>query len=247
MLRQRSWRQFGLAVLEPGSISKRILESDQRLTLTWEMAMQLEKTKMDHLSDEELACWLAFDQLSGTGIGSRKLRTIFEHFQSLVPAWEAGWFDLKEVPGLPEQAIMKFLQKRHEIKPELLLKTLREREVSAYPMCHPNYPKRLKEIHDPPSVLYVLGRFSAQDLKWAVGMVGTRRPTAYGQRLAKEMSRGLAESGVTIISGMAVGIDSLAHRGAIEGGGRTVAVLGCGPDHCYPSSNKPLYKLLASG
>ena len=93
----------------------------------------------------------------------------------------------------------------------------------------------------------MLGELTPDDLRHSAAVIGTRRPTAYGQRLAEEIAHGLASSGVGIVSGMAVGIDSLAHWAAIEGGGKTVAVLACGVDVCYPSSNKPLYEKLIEG
>jgi DNA processing protein len=86
-----------------------------------------------------------------------------------------------------------------------------------------------------------------EDMSHNVGIVGTRTPTALGQKLAKEISSGLAQSGVTIVSGMALGIDSLAHWGALESKGKTVAVLGSGVDYCYPSSNRHLYQALTEG
>lgn len=93
-------------------------------------------------------------------------------------------------------------------------------------------------------VLYMRGQLKPEDAIHSVAVVGTRRPTSYGTRNAKEFGRVLAANGVTVVSGMAVGVDSLAHWGAIEGGGKTVAVLACGADVCYPSSNKPLYQAI---
>jgi DNA processing protein len=114
--------------------------------------------------------------------------------------------------------------------------------MKAWTWKDPQYPHQLKHIADPPIVLYVNGELEPEMLTHAVGVVGTRRPTSYGQKIAKEVARGLSEHGVTVVSGMAVGIDSLAHWGAIEGGSPTIAVLGCGPDVCYPSGNRRLFK-----
>jgi DNA processing protein len=119
--------------------------------------------------------------------------------------------------------------------------------VRALDLYHPLYPPLLREIAIPPIVLYMKGGLDPSDFGKCFGMVGTRRPTAYGQRNAKEFARNLAASGVTVVSGMALGIDSLCHYGAIEGKGRTIAVLASGCDVCYPSSNKPLYNKLIEG
>jgi DNA processing protein len=105
----------------------------------------------------------------------------------------------------------------------------------------------LREIHDPPVVIYMLGELEPEHLQHSAAVIGTRRPTTYGQRLAKEIAGGLAQNSVGVVSGMAIGIDSIAHWGAIDSGGKTVAVLACGVDVCYPSSNKPLYKKLVDG
>jgi DNA processing protein len=96
-------------------------------------------------------------------------------------------------------------------------------------------------------ILYVNGKLHPDYMRTTIAIVGTRRPSSYGQRYAKEIARHLARAGATIISGMAVGVDSLAHWGAIDGGGRTVAVLGCGADVCYPAGNRPLFKRLSEG
>jgi len=148
---------------------------------------------------------------------------------------------------LKSEQIEQFIQKRSEIDFDKLIAVLEKESVTALPFYHPLYPARLREIADPPLVLYMKGQLTPQELDHSIAIVGTRRPTAYGQRLAKEFARGLAEAGATIVSGMAVGIDSLCHWGAIEGGGRTVAVLASGPDLCYPTSNKPLYNGLIDG
>ncbi len=196
------------------------------------------------LSDEELAYWLAFDQLPGIGLGGKRVRAIHKHLESLATGWRASKAVLKYVEGLTEDVIDKFIEARGKIDPQALLEKLRAAEVNAYPICHAYYPALLREIYDPPCVLYARGQLIPSDLPCAIGVVGTRRPTAYGQRLAKEFAHQLAASGATVVSGMAYGVDSLAHRGALEAGGRTVAVLGCGPDVCYPSSNRPLYNML---
>src|SRR5439155_13566721 len=103
------------------------------------------------------------------------------------------------------------------------------------------YPKRLRELDDAPPVLYALGELSAAD-DWAVGVVGTRRATSYGREAATQLSSGLAESGVTVVSGLAHGIDTVAHKAALDAGGRTIAVLGSGLDVIYPYENRQLVR-----
>jgi DNA processing protein len=193
---------------------------------------------------EDLPYWLAFAWLSGPGLSSRKVTMLFEAFNSLKEAWHAGDHQLKKIPWLSEAGSERLISGRKDVDPAALLEKLNKENVKAFHFFHPDYPSLLRQIHDPPLVLFLKGQLDLKEIGKAVGVVGTRRPTAYGQRLAKQMAKDLARSGVTVVSGMALGIDSLAHWGAIEGNGRTVAVLGCGVDYCYPSSNKPLYKSL---
>ncbi len=193
--------------------------------------------------EEELSCWLAASQMTGPPLGIRKTVQLYDRFGCLRYLWRASRDELREIANdiLDREATQIFLDKKRQLDREKLLRTLKEQDIQAYYLYDPHFPALLREIHNPPFVLFMKGRLTPEDLRFNVGLVGTRRPTSYGQRLAKEMGKGLAESGATVISGMAVGIDSLAHWGAIEGGGKTVAVLGSGVDHCYPSSNRPLY------
>ena len=195
---------------------------------------------------EDLPYWLAFAWLSGSGPGlsSRKVTTLFEQFGSLKEAWRTPDSEFKTIPWLGQEGVERLLAGRRQVDPASLLEDLKQKQIVPFHFFHPDYPSLLRQIHDPPLVLFVKGKLSLSEIGKAVGVVGTRRPTAYGQRLAKQMSRDLAANGITIISGMALGIDSIAHWGAIEGHGRTIAVLGCGVDYCYPSTNKPLYKSL---
>ena len=104
---------------------------------------------------------------------------------------------------------------------------------------HPEYPRNLLSIAAPPPVLYVLGQLNPAD-EWAVGVVGTRHPSTYGKEAARELASGLAASGVTVVSGLARGIDAVAHKAALDAGGRTIAVLGSGVDNIYPPEHRPL-------
>ncbi len=190
--------------------------------------------------EEEISIWVAFDQL-GAGFGVRRVSILVELFGSLKAAWNASSSELLSMKGIPRDAIEEFLAKRSGLVPEQLADKLTASNVVAIPHHHPSYPSRLRQIHDPPLVLYQRGALAAEDLRTAISIVGTRNPSAYGRQLAKEFGRQLSACGVTIVSGMAIGVDSLAHWGSLESQGRTVAVLGCGADVCYPSSNKPLY------
>jgi DNA processing protein len=117
--------------------------------------------------------------------------------------------------------------------------------ASLIPIQDPAYPKLLRDIYDPPIVLFARGRLELLDAV-SVGVVGTRRPTPYGLAVAERLSADLAHAGVTIVSGMARGVDTAAHKGALAAGGDTVAVLGCGVDVVYPSENRKLAAEIAA-
>ncbi len=210
--------------------------------------MHLIEDIQDSFTKEELKYWLALAQCA-TGA---RLWNLYEKFHSLRPIFKASYDDLITIGGteklglewLNYRFIDKFLEKRQKVDPDKLLAALEESGATAYAMPHAFYPHMLRQINDPPAVLYHLGGLPLEELEPSIGVVGTRNPTLYGQKHAKGFARDLAAAGVTIVSGMAVGVDSLAHWGAIESGGRTIAVVAGGPDHCYPSSNRPLYKKL---
>lgn len=193
---------------------------------------------------EELACWLAFDQLPSCGLGSKSALGLCEHFGSARAAWEAGINELKQVEFVSPDVRERFFRAKQQVDPLELVEKLDKARVQAIPLSSEEYPNQLRHIHDPPLILYYKGKLHPSELGMACAVIGTRHPTGYGQRLAKEFAFGLAESGVSIISGMAIGIDSLAHRAALEAEGKTLAVFGCGIDICYPSSNRPLYQML---
>ncbi|MBX9668227.1 MAG: DNA-processing protein DprA [Candidatus Obscuribacterales bacterium] len=198
--------------------------------------------------EQEIAHWLAFDQIHGIGVGCKKVQLLFEYFGSLRAAWQARQSQLADVRGITREMASAIVEKRPSIDPEGLLETCKKERVEALPFFHPLYPSLLRGIDDPPLVLYLKGLLAPEHLLHSIAVVGTRKPTVYGRECAKELARDLATSGVTVVSGMAVGVDSLAHWGAIEAGGKTIAVLACGPDICYPSSNRPLYdKLINAG
>jgi len=199
-------------------------------------------------TQEEQAYWLAFDHMSGSGLGVARVKVLYDALHTLKDAWHASRDELISLKAIKDPEVLdSFIQRRKTIDPFALLAALERSGLRAYPFYHPLYPARLREISDPPMILYVNGNLHPDYMRTTIGIVGTRRPTTYGQRHAKDISRALAAAGATVISGMAVGVDSLAHWGAIEGGGRTVAVLGCGADVCYPAGNRPLFKKLIEG
>ncbi len=180
--------------------------------------------------------WVSFHRISG--VGSARINRLLEYFDTLEAAWSASEHALRAT-GLPSDVVAAILAERGLIDPEREMQQLERHGVRALTLDDEDYPRLLRHIPLPPPVLYVRGTLLPTD-ELAIGLVGTRRATSYGTDMTARISRGLAEAGVTVVSGLALGIDTVAHRTALEAGGRTLAVFGCGLDTIYPSRNRQL-------
>ncbi|MBI4999893.1 DNA-protecting protein DprA, partial [Candidatus Gottesmanbacteria bacterium] len=143
--------------------------------------------------------------------------------------------------GLPENLLTDFLQFRQKFNPQKFLDEVNKKGIRVLTLKDKAYPELLKQIADCPPVLYIKEEIKQED-SLALAVVGTRKISSYGREVTEILVRDLVVSGLTIVSGMARGVDSLAHKTAIEAGGRTIAVLGCGVDLVYPPENKNLYQ-----
>lgn len=181
----------------------------------------------------ELQYWIAFGRVPQ--IGRARFALLERYFSSIEEAWKAGSASLQQA-GLHGAALSALLAARDGINPEAELQKLERANVRALTWNDEAYPSRLKEIFDKPPLLYVRGELTAAD-EWCVALVGTRRATAYGHQAAEELARDLANSGITVVSGLARGIDTIGHKTALAHGGRTLAVLACGLDTVYPPEN----------
>jgi DNA processing protein len=191
---------------------------------------------------DPLAYWIAFNRVRG--IGPARLRALLDAFGSIEEAWHAPADKLREV-GLDRRSLANMIEARGSLDLAAELGRLRAAGVSALTWEDPGYPARLLTISDAPPVLYVRGQLRPED-DWAVAMVGTRQATVYGREAARHLAGDLASAGVTIVSGLAVGIDAEAHRAALDAKGRTIAVLGCGIDIIYPWENRKLAEEIAA-
>src|SRR3989338_622577 len=177
-----------------------------------------------------LRYWIGFNLVRG--VGPAKVRRLIDHFGDLEAAWSARSDELRAA-GLDQRALDNLLALRQSSALDHMLERLARSPVQVLTWDSPDYPRNLVNIAQPPPVLYVQGALVPGD-EWAVALVGTRRATPYGREVARELGGGLAANGVTVVSGLARGIDAEAHRAALEAGGRTIAVLGSGLDHIYP-------------
>jgi DNA processing protein len=188
------------------------------------------------VSAEELKYWVAFSGIAG--IGRVRISQLREYFGTLQAAWKAPQGQLRQA-GLDSRTIAALTAGRAIIAPDAEMDRLTRHGVQVLVHEDPPYPPRLREIYDYPPVLYVKGGLPSQD-EPSLAIVGTRRPTIYGRQVTEEIVADLARSGVTIVSGLARGIDSVAHRAALDAGGKTIAVFACGLDIVYPSENARL-------
>lgn len=187
-------------------------------------------------SVDDLKYWVAFSGISG--IGRVRVSQLKEYFGSLQAAWGAPQAELKQA-GLDSRSLAAVAARRPEICPDAEMEKLQRHKVTVLVHEDPLYPAKLKEIYDYPPVLYVRGALQAED-EPGLAIVGTRRPTIYGKQVTEEIVSDLTRSGITIVSGLARGVDSVAHRAALDAGGRTVAVFACGLDIVYPGENARL-------
>lgn len=193
------------------------------------------------MDEVERKYWIAFSRVSR--VGRARVQQLEEHFGSLAEAWRATPGELKAA-GLDSGALNAIAAARGKVDPDAEVELLGRHGVRALTWHDDEYPKRLREIFDRPPVLFVRGTLTAAD-EWGVAVVGTRRVTVYGRQVAEEMARGLALNRVTVVSGLARGVDAVAHRAALEAGGRTIAVQACGLDLVYPPEHKRLAEQIA--
>jgi len=181
--------------------------------------------------------WVALNMTPG--IGPRAAAKLLERFGSPEAVYRATRAELEKVRLLPEAVDSIIARDQHD-KAEAEIETVRKLGGDILILDDGVYPPLLREIYDPPITLYVKGDWAECLERPCVAIVGSRRCSTYGQNAASMLARDLAQRGITIVSGFARGIDAAAHRGAIEGGGRTVAVIGTGLDQVYPRDHKKL-------
>lgn len=180
--------------------------------------------------------WLAFSLISD--IGPKRMLHLFDAFSDLKSAWHAPPQALSRA-GFNESLVTHIVSERQKINPDRELHRVHKVDAFLLTLADANYPTLLRDLDDAPAVLYVRGTLLPQDSR-AVCIVGTRKATVYGKDAAYMLAKDLAANGVTIISGLAQGIDAAAHQGALDGGGRTIGVMGNGISDVYPSESLEL-------
>ncbi|MGB8214761.1 MAG: DNA-processing protein DprA [Anaerolineales bacterium] len=188
--------------------------------------------------------WVGFNLVKG--IGAVRFQALHDHFGDLALAWQAP-LDALQAAGLSPKLAERVAQIRTSVDLDKYMSRITAQGIHILTWEDEFYPPRLKEIDQPPPVLYMRGALITED-SWTVAVVGTRRVSAYGRQVADELAMFLANNGVTVVSGLARGVDAIAHQSALKAGGRTIAVLGCGVDRIYPPEHAQLAeKIIANG
>ncbi|MEM8638545.1 MAG: DNA-processing protein DprA [Cyanobacteria bacterium P01_G01_bin.54] len=190
----------------------------------------------------ERAYWLAWSRMNG--VGPLLIQRLHQRFEQLSAAWSAPLAQLQTVSGVGPKLTAAIAAQRPQLNPEQLLDQLDRKGIQFWTPLDADYPRLLREIPSLPPVLYYRGQVDPDELSGrtpTVGIVGTRNATDYGRRWTRTISDALAQHGFTVISGLALGIDAIAHAACLNTGGRTIAVLGTGIDVVYPRQNQKLY------
>jgi len=197
------------------------------------------------LKENSLKYWLAWNKISD--LGPKRFYKLLEYFGSADAAWQAKSGEISKVLNLSPKISSRISEEKNNTNPQHELDLIHKHQASVITIEDVLYPENLKAIHCPPPVLYYKGTILELD-KNAISIVGSRKATYYGKMVAEKLAKDLALAGLTIISGMARGIDTAAHKGALSVNGRTIAVLGCGIDYIYPPENRGLaQEIEASG
>jgi len=185
---------------------------------------------------DEKKYWVGFNHVRG--IGAVRFQRLLEYFKGLETAWNATESELRNA-GIGEKPLANLISFRRQNDLDQIYAGIRTKGIEIIVSTDPNYPQPLRQITNPPPVLYVKGKILEEDSR-SVAVVGTRKITAYGKNVVHELGNLLAQNHITVISGMARGVDSEAHQAILNAGGRTIAVLGCGIDIIYPPENHQL-------
>ena len=194
------------------------------------------------VSGQDCAPWLALGRVKG--VGGVSLKKITARFADPAAVFRASVAELAEIEGLHRDLIDNIANFNDWAEIEKEIQRARTAGIKMIPFSDAAYPARLRAIADPPALLYVNGEIRDNDER-AVAIVGSRSASDYGRRVARDLARGLVSFGFTVVSGMARGIDGMAHESAIRAGGRTLAVLGSGVDRAYPPEHELLYRRIS--
>ncbi|MDD3655162.1 MAG: DNA-processing protein DprA [Atribacterota bacterium] len=201
------------------------------------------------MEKQELKYWLAWNRVKE--IGPVRFLKLWQHFSSLEEAWNCNirTNNMMNLLHIGEEILNKIEQEKQHIDPEQEWDLLQKRNIKVITIKDEGYPSLLKNIYSPPPVIYYQGDFvTIMKQSKGIAIVGSRKATYYGRKVAREIASEITKSGYVVISGLAKGIDTNAHLGALEANGLTIAVLGSGIDRIYPPENRSLaHRIIEKG
>lgn len=189
--------------------------------------------------------WLAFASIEE--LGSCFVERLYRHFGCIENAWTISSAELVKVEGITKKQISYFLEKRKNVNPDECLEYISKKGIKYLTFEDEKYPKMLKEIYNAPAVLFVKGDLDICNLEKTLAVVGSRRASSSAKEVLNKILCEFEGTDLCIVSGLAAGIDTVAHKSALEAGLKTIGVIASGFDHCYPAVNKQLYKDIADG
>lgn len=201
----------------------------------------LTKNELQKPYVSELKYWLAFSKIYS--IGTIRLKKLLEYFGSVSEAWDASPADLQQIEGFTPKLIEKFIKDRNSLGDlNRLEEEVLSKNIQIITLNDENYPYYLKQIYDPPIVLYLKGSLNNFNQEKSLAIVGSRKASHYIREVLRKIVSELKGQDISIVSGMAVGVDSCAHQAALDNGLNTIAVIGSGFDNIYPKQNKNLFE-----
>ena len=190
--------------------------------------------------------WIAFSSIEE--INNKTVEKLFKYYNNDVEkAFNCNSADIKNIDGLSPKIAEKFLKLRDKIDPDKCLEEVENRGINYLTLENEEYPMLLKEISDIPIVLYYKGNLKSCNLNKTIAVVGSRKASTNGKQSLKKIIDGFNNTNICIVSGLALGIDTTAHKLAIENNLKTIGVIASGFDYIYPTQNKDLYKQIENG
>lgn len=184
--------------------------------------------------------WCAFSRL--TTVSSAFVNLVYNYFGSIETAWNANFNDLSQIEGIQKRSVDNFLEERKDINPDKSLEYIKSRNIDFISLEDERYPYLLKQIYNPPTGLFIMGDMRICNLEKTLAVVGSRKASENARITLKNILSDFANTDICIVSGLAEGIDTVAHKTAVENNMKTIAVIGGGFDKLYPKSNKKLFE-----
>ncbi|MFA7658924.1 MAG: DNA-processing protein DprA [Candidatus Gastranaerophilaceae bacterium] len=207
--------------------------------------MKSEKSRLDSPTQQQKKFWIAFSSIEE--IDSKFVQRLYNYFGDIETAYGASLADLSQIEGLSVKKTQTFIEKRAKTNPDKALDEIIRRNLSFLTLDDENYPCMLKNIPDPPAVLYFKGDLKLCNLEKTIAVVGSRRASTNAKDVLTKILTELRNTDVCVVSGLASGIDTTAHQGAMANNLKTIGVTASGFDFVYPTSNRELYKRIEDG